>query len=94
MDFKPTIKKVIASIIFTVILFWVPLFFIKDTSKILNIVNLSKIFSTMNIIIFIIEVIVLYILFSLFHKKKSKLIVMKEDQFKKMVQNNPGLVKK
>ena len=91
MNFKPTIGKSIGSIAFTIILFWIPLFFIKDTSKILDIVNLSKPLSALNIIIFIIEIIFLYLIFSLFNKKKSKLIIMKEDTFKKMVQKNPNL---
>lgn len=90
MNFKPTTGKVIGSIAFTIILFWIPLFFISDASKILDIVDLSKPLSTLNIIIFIIEVIVLYLFFSLFHKKPKKMIIMKEDTFKKMMQGNPN----
>ena len=86
MNFKATTNKVIGSIAFTIILFWIPLFFIKNAPRILDIINLSDPLSTSNIIIFIAEVIFLYILFSLFHKKPKKMIIMKEDAFKKMMQ--------
>src|SRR4030042_3280887 len=92
MNFRPTIGKVIGSIVFVIILFWIPLFFIKDTSKILDIVNLSKLTSTGNIIIFIIEVIFIYLFFSLFHKKKNKLLLVRENDLKRMMQNNPNIV--
>lgn len=87
MNFKPTLSKVIAAFAFTLILFWIPLFFIKELPKIAEIVNLSEILSPINIIIFIVEFILLYIFFSLFHKKEKKLVIMKEDTFKKMMQN-------
>ncbi|MGY4883987.1 MAG: hypothetical protein ACP5NZ_00210 [Nanobdellota archaeon] len=86
MNFKPTIGKIIASILIGV-LSWVPLFFIKE-SFILKIVDLTKIFSTTNIIIFIIEIIILYLLFSLFQRSNKKMVIMREEDLRKMMQNN------
>jgi len=91
MNFKPTIGKVIGSIAFTIILFWIPLFFIKGGPKILEIINLPEPLSTGNIVIFIAEVILLYIIFSLFHKKKNKLLLVKENDLRKMIQKNQNM---
>jgi hypothetical protein len=91
MNFKPTIGKVMGSIAFTIILFWIPLFFIKGGPKILEIINISEPLSTGNIVIFIAEVIFLYLFFSLFHKKSNKLLLVRENDLKKMMQKNQNM---
>lgn len=76
MNFRPNKWKVILSVIITLVVFWVPLFFINVGNaelpslirNFLNLINLSKPLS--NIPLFIIELVFVYLIFSLFQKKK------------------------
>jgi hypothetical protein len=80
MNFRPKKGKVIWSLII-VILFWLFLVFLSSginvkSSIILNFFNmhnLLNIFVSANIILFIIEFVVLYLLFSLFQRKNLPL---------------------
>lgn len=79
MDFKFSTKKAIGSIIITIVLFWIPLFFIKLQNapaiirNLLDTINISKIFSLGNIFIFLVEFAIVYLIWSIFQKRLVRL---------------------
>ena len=79
MDFKFSTKKAIGSIIITIVLFWIPLFFIKLQNapaiirSLLDTINISKIFSLGNIFIFLVEFAIVYLVWSIFQKRLVRL---------------------
>ncbi len=75
MNFRPTKFKVIASIVIP-LLIWIILALFNSISlkstflmNFINMHNFSNLFSLGNIILFLVEILVVYLVISVFHKK-------------------------
>ena len=75
MNFRLTRGKVIWNIVIAIILFFIPILFFNRTNtgsiqNILSLIDLSRPLSSGNIFLFLIVFIIIYIIISLFQRKK------------------------